>query len=362
MLLAALALPAVSAGGCGDDDGAPGGDAGWQFDSGASDGGSSDSAPPDTGTDDAGATLDAAGADAAGGDGGGADASRDSGPTSDAGPLPDLGRFSAPTLVTALSNPAADTDPAATGDLLELYFASTRPGGMGEKDIWRSVRASVDDPWSAPLPVAELNTGEFESTPKVSFDGLTMWFSSTRGSDFVQEYDIWMSRRPDRSSPWRSPLFVTELGSDTDEGSPATDRTELTMVLHSARLTTPTVRALDLFQCTRAGTTDAWSEPALLTELHLPGVQTRDPALALSGQLLLFARGPIVEGTFPVLDLFASTRAGPSAAFGAPLALAELDSGDPAVSDEDPWISEDGRHVFFTSNRSGDFEIYEATR
>src|SRR5262252_585029 len=57
-------------------------------------------------------------------------------------------RFSPPVLVAALSDTASiDEDPTFTGDLLELYFMSTR---AGDRDIWTSTRASADDPWGAP--------------------------------------------------------------------------------------------------------------------------------------------------------------------------------------------------------------------
>lgn len=39
--------------------------------------------------------------------------------------------------------------------------------------------------------------------------------------------------------------------------------------------------------------------------------------------------------------------------------LAELNS---TATDWDPWISEDGRYLMFGSDRSGNHEIYEASR
>ena len=43
-----------------------------------------------------------------------------------------------------------DATNAFSADGLELYFASKRPGGLGNYDIWVSVRQSVKAPWGPP--------------------------------------------------------------------------------------------------------------------------------------------------------------------------------------------------------------------
>ena len=49
-----------------------------------------------------------------------------------------------------------------------------------------------------------------------------------------------------------------------------------------------------------------------------------------------------------------------SSPFASSLApVSELNTDD---SEEDPWISEDGRHIFFMSDRNGRRRIYEASR
>src|SRR5690554_405756 len=83
-----------------------------------------------------------------------------------------LGPWSAPTPITDFP-PVADDDPSATGDLLELYFNRAN-------DIFVSKRSSVNDPWGAPTAVAELNTAGVETTPEVSYDGLTIFLASDR--------------------------------------------------------------------------------------------------------------------------------------------------------------------------------------
>jgi len=45
-------------------------------------------------------------------------------------------------------------------------------------------------------------------------------------------------------------------------------------------------------------------------------------------------------------------------AFSVPQPATELNSND----ENDPWLSDDGRHILFDSDRSGQIKIYEAWR
>ena len=43
-----------------------------------------------------------------------------------------------------------DYSPELSLDGLTLYFSSSRPGGLGEADLYVTTRASIDDPWEPP--------------------------------------------------------------------------------------------------------------------------------------------------------------------------------------------------------------------
>jgi len=100
--------------------------------------------------------------------------------------------------VDALNDPdpaITDAHPSLRVDGHEIYFHSTRSGGHGGQDLWRSTRRSVHDPWSVPENVGgPLNTAANEFQPTVSYDGRTLIFSSNR-SGGVGGSDIWMSTR-----------------------------------------------------------------------------------------------------------------------------------------------------------------------
>ena len=117
-------------------------------------------------------------------------------------------RFAPPAPVTALSDPASiDEDPTFTGDLLELYFMSTR---NGTKDIWTSRRAAAADPWGAPSLVAELSSAATDYAPAVASTAcisgsppIATWRAAASGSRRARAAPI-PGRRPRRSASWRA--------------------------------------------------------------------------------------------------------------------------------------------------------------
>src|SRR6267143_1480834 len=98
-------------------------------------------------------------------------------------------------LIPELSDPIA-TDQGATvrTDGREIFFFSTRPGGLGGADLWTSTRRSVHDSWSTPANVGALNSTMAEQQPSLSGDGRTLVFASSRAGGFGGT-DIWMSTR-----------------------------------------------------------------------------------------------------------------------------------------------------------------------
>lgn len=73
----------------------------------------------------------------------------------------------------------ADGEHAIHPDGVGLYFASSRPGGLGGLDLWLTVRAGAA--WSTPVSLGPpLNTAADELQPAFTADGETMYFTSNR--------------------------------------------------------------------------------------------------------------------------------------------------------------------------------------
>jgi len=91
------------------------------------------------------------------------------------------GTFGPSTPVTELLPGGA---PAVRRDGLEVIFMSNRPGGpypSTTSSMWTSTRASTNDPWSTPVPLAVLSSGASEGgRMSFTFDGRGFYFYSAR--------------------------------------------------------------------------------------------------------------------------------------------------------------------------------------
>jgi len=88
----------------------------------------------------------------------------------------------APQLAPGLNTASNDSRLFIRKDGREVVFDSNRAGSLGgSNDIWTATRASIFDDWLPPVHLAApINTLASESRPTLSWDGLTMYFDSTR--------------------------------------------------------------------------------------------------------------------------------------------------------------------------------------
>jgi hypothetical protein len=263
-------------------------------------------------------------------------------------PLPTPPHFETPTLVAALSDTASiDEDPTFTGDLLELFFMSTR---AGTKDIWTSLRASADDPWGAPTMVAELSSANDDWCPGVSLDGLTIWFATDRAKGFAQ---IWQATRASRTAAWSAPAPVAELASGAADFAPVVDATETMLFFSSDRVDLAGSAGganYDLYWSSRPTPGSAWGAPQVV-----PGVNSSsdeyDPFVAQGGLVIFFTSMKSGAG-----DIYWSARQSLAQPFETPVLLSDVDS---TAYDSDSSLSPDLSYMMLSSTRSGNAEIYE---
>jgi tetratricopeptide (TPR) repeat protein len=100
-----------------------------------------------------------------------------------------------------------------------MYFtACNRPGGIGNCDIYFS--AFSNGKWSEPSNLGiPVNTKHWESTPSISADGRTLFFSSSRPGGFGGK-DIWVARLNDKNR-WTEPVNLGPvINTEGDEISP----------------------------------------------------------------------------------------------------------------------------------------------
>ncbi|HEX3901637.1 MAG TPA: hypothetical protein VH853_02235 [Polyangia bacterium] len=263
-------------------------------------------------------------------------------------PLATPPHFQTPTLVAALSDASSiDEDPTFTGDLLELYFMSTR---AGTKDIWTSRRASSDDPWGTPTAVAELNSGNDEWCPGISLDGLTIWFATDRAKGYAQ---IWQATRAARTAAWSAPAAVPELASGAADFAPAVDATETMLFFSSDRVDLAGSAGganYDLYWTSRPNVDSAWGAPQPVPGVNSPSDEY-DPFIAQGGLVIFFTSMKSGAG-----DIYWSARQSISEAFETPVLLGDVDS---TAYDSDSSLSPDLSYMMLSSTRSGNAEVYE---
>jgi len=99
------------------------------------------------------------------------------------------------TPVSELNSDFVDTGPTIRSDGREVLFFSGRPPTLGVNDFWVSTRRSVHDPWSPPEHLgAPLSSAGNDRHPSLSSDARTLVFASTRPGGFGQD-DLWISTR-----------------------------------------------------------------------------------------------------------------------------------------------------------------------
>ncbi|MFA6404163.1 MAG: OmpA family protein [Salinivirgaceae bacterium] len=105
-----------------------------------------------------------------------------------------------------LNSSFSEKQPSLSADGRVLYFASDRPGGIGEMDIWYSM-LSVDGYWLRPKNMGRvINTVYEEASPYIHSDNRSFYFSSD-GHPNLGNKDIFYSHRND-SNQWTKPQNI----------------------------------------------------------------------------------------------------------------------------------------------------------
>lgn len=257
--------------------------------------------------------------------------------------------FAEPVFIEAITSDYEQDDPSLTADELALYFASKRSSDQRE-DIFLSTRTAPEEDWSAPTRVEGPNSDERETAPAISPDGLVLWFASDRDGG-EGELDIWSVRRASANEPFGALRHHPELSAAYDDlpRAPTSSGNFLPMGVRNEDGT------YDIALAPRTGDGE-YGAPELVTSLNTTASEG-DPTLAFDGLWIFFASDRADPGSD--IDLYFAERASLDAPFGAPLRLEELSSGD---DDTDPWVSNDGRVLYFSSSRSGKLEVYRTVR
>ena len=112
----------------------------------------------------------------------------------------------------------SETTPSISPDGQTLYFAGTRSGGEGGRDIWKSTRTK--NGWGRPVNLGDsINTPGDEIAPFIHHDNKTLYFSSNRHVG-LGGFDLYKSTKKDDGT-WSTPVnlgYPINTNKDEERG------------------------------------------------------------------------------------------------------------------------------------------------
>jgi ketosteroid isomerase-like protein len=256
--------------------------------------------------------------------------------------------FGAPiNLGPKVNSSQAEGSPRVSADGLELYFNSNRPGGFGGADIWVATRPTVNAEWGEAVNLGPIvNSSANEIAPAISADGLELYFSdyTVNRPGGMGKSDIWVSKRRSRTSEWGEPVNLgVPVNTLAEEITPEISADGLELYFETDR--PGGLGSDDLWVAKRATRSGDWGRPVWLGKTINAEGMDHCPNMTSDGLTLFFDRNPPGE---TVGDLMVTRRATLRDDWGEPVNLGRAVSGHFASS-----ISADGRTLYFASANPG---------
>lgn len=302
--------------------------------------GDAPSAPPDSGTD--------AGADASP-----ADAVADTPSTTDVADAPTAPcnlslPFGTPTLVPGLQTPADETKIYLSKDGLTAVFSAVyADAGSGGSDLYIAQRGTPQSAFGNIQPIGPANTASNEWEPTLTGDGLTLVFSTDRS---VTSIDLYVATRASTLSSFGAATALTGFDTSAYEAMPSL--LESGAALYFIKAPTPN----DTPYIYRAGKVGpSFVSPVQLNELG----GAVHPAISADELTIFWASTRADGGAKGAQDVWTATRATATDAFSNPKNVSEVNG---STSEYPDYVTSDGCSLYFASNRSGNYDLYYATR
>jgi serine/threonine protein kinase/Tol biopolymer transport system component len=232
-----------------------------------------------------------------------------------------------------------------SADDREMFICSARPGGSGDTDIWVLKRSAADQDWGAPENLGPLvNSARTDAASCISADGLELYFNSDRSGGHGN-YDLYVARRTTRSRPWDQAVNLGRTMNTSDlEAFPRLSADGLELYFMSGR--PGGYGGFDLYVSRRVTAGKHWGDPANLGPVvNSPYCET-GPCLSADGLWLFFQDYFTPRpGGYGAGDLWMTRRASRSEPWGPPVNLGPRING-PAF-DHRPCLAPDGSALYF---------------
>ncbi len=249
--------------------------------------------------------------------------------------------FGKPALVVGLDGGEHESTPRLSANELTIYF-TIHVNDVAK--LARATRATRNDPWSKASQLLIQGSGGKDNDPSVSADDKMLWFSSARNGDD----DLFFALRAAPNVDFGLPQSVPALASAAKDQHPYF-RVAADEIWFASQRT----GRWGIFVSKR--TNGTFATPQIVPELS--DGTTRQPMITEDGLTMLVGSE---RGGLGGQDIFMATRATATGPFGTPVALTEVNS---IADDNVGWISPDRCRIYLSSDRDSDrHHIYMAER
>lgn len=254
-----------------------------------------------------------------------------------------LGAWGTPAVIQGVDVAGVNQDDCTLNSTMtELYFKKPSAAGT-DQDLYWMTRATVNDPWSAPQLLSQLDTTLNEESPRLSPDDTHLYFGRSG--------DIFVAARAQNGDPWGSPSPLAEVNTAAYEKWLAICDGNYFMVSRGVTRADMTTDQ-DLF----LGHMDGTDPGTVSNDLSATGFSEISSFLSKNCMTAYFASNRSGQTM-----IYTATRNDPTQPFGQP---AMYEYFGTATDDEDPWESYDQHTFVFASVRDASTTkmIYESTR
>jgi hypothetical protein len=256
-----------------------------------------------------------------------------------------------------------DNHPHISKDGLSLFFHSNRPGGSGGEDIWVSQRPSRDAEWEYPQNLGPVINSVSNDRVPFLLPGQRWLLFGTNRPDGAGGLDLWAARRRHKGYDfdWEAPINLgTTINTPfDDDGAMVFEDADGRLVLYFASNRPGGPGDFDVYQSVPRHHR-RFGDPALVPGLNSPARDTRTAVRRNGLELFITSNRPGSS----LLDIWTATRETTDDDWSV-LSQRGLALVNSPANDGAPALSNDGRTMYFYSNRpggSGGNDLYVTTR
>ncbi len=248
----------------------------------------------------------------------------------------------------AINSPGNEKGPWVSPDARRIVFGR-RVGGEDVvphvEELYEAVRDSSDQPFGAGIELVGTNIGVRNTHPSLTNDGLRMVFAVHANVDVFDNADLYETSRTSFTDAWSNPVPLN-INTSTTEGAPTYSNGGLSLAFHARDAT----GNLDVMVTSRDDFDSPWSEPSSIgSAINTPAIEAQ-PFLSDDGSLLFFSSNR--DGGFGGNDIYYS-MVSDAGEWSQPVNLGP--SINTEFSENSPFLSADGSEFYYWSNRPSGF-------